>query len=101
MIHLDEKKSEKYQIKQKHLRDAARLKRLLRQGVVEFTYKKLDGSLRKAKGTLKPSLLPETDENDDRRKNTNDDCLIYFDLVRNDYRQFRKENLRDIKEKKE
>lgn len=101
MIVLDEKKSEKYQIRQKHLRDAARLKRLLRQGVVEFTYKKLDGSLRKAKGTLKPSLLPETDTNDDRRKNTNDDCIVYFDLSRNDYRQFRKENLRDIKEKKE
>ena len=97
MIHLDEKKSEKYQIKQKHLKDAARLKRLLRQGVVEFTYKKLDGSLRKAKGTLKPSLLPETDENDDRRRQKPGYCT-YFDLGVSDWRMFKTENMRDIRE---
>lgn len=97
MIHLDEKKSEKYQIRQKHLKDATRLKRLLRKGVVKFTYKKLDGSLRKARGTLKPSLLPETDANDDRQTQKRGYCT-YYDLGVSDWRMFKSENIIDIKD---
>ncbi len=101
MIHLYEKKSEKYQIRQKREKELKRLRRLLRQGVVEFSYKKKDGSLRKAKGTLKPELIPDTDHDDDRIKNTNDECFCYFDLKRNDFRQFLRSNFVEIKEKKE
>ena len=83
---LDEKKSEKKQIREKRSKDLARLKRLLKNGVVEFSYKKKDGSLRKAKGTLKDELLPETDKDDERKRNLSKDCFYYFDLKKDDYR---------------
>ena len=34
-------------------------------------------------------------------KNTNDECFCYFDLKRNDFRQFLRSNFVEIKEKKE
>lgn len=76
-----------------------RLRRLLRNGVVEFKYKKKDGSTRKAKGTLKKSLIPETDRGDDRIRNTNDDVVNYWDLKKDDWRCFLKKNFIEITEK--
>lgn len=94
---LDEKKSEKKQIREKRSKDLARLKRLLKNGVVEFSYKKKDGSLRKAKGTLKDELLPETDKDDERKRNLSKDCFYYFDLKKDDYRCFLRDNFVEIK----
>ena len=98
---LDEKKSEKKQIREKRSKDLARLKRLLKNGVVEFSYKKKDGSLRKAKGTLKDELLPETDKDDERKRNLSKDCFYYFDLKKDDYRCFLRDNFVDIKDTKD
>ena len=98
---LDEKKSEKKQIREKRSKDLARLKRLLKNGVVEFSYKKKDGSLRKAKGTLKDELLPETDKDDERKRNLSKDCLYYFDLKKDDYRCFLRDNFVEIKDTKD
>ena len=98
---LDEKKSEKQQIREKRSKDLAKLKRLLKNGVVEFSYKKKDGSVRKAKGTLKDELLPETDRYDERKKNLSKECFYYFDLKRDDFRCFVRDNFLEIKEKKD
>lgn len=98
---LDEKKSEKKQIREKRSKDLERLKRLLKNGVVEFSYKKKDGSLRKAKGTLKDELLPETDKDDERKRNLSKDCFYYFDLKKDDYRCFIRDNFVEIKDTKD
>ena len=98
---LDEKKSEKQQIREKRSKDLAKLKRLLKNGVVEFSYKKKDGSVRKAKGTLKDELLPETDRDDERKKNLSKECFYYFDLKRDDFRCFIRDNFLEIKERKD
>lgn len=100
-IRLDEKKSEKQQIREKRAKDLSRLKKLLKAGVVEFSYKKKDGSVRKAKGTLKDELLPETDKDDERKKNLSKDCFYYYDLKRDDFRCFLKDNFIEIKERKD
>ena len=100
IIRLDEKKSEKQQIREKRAKDLSRLKKLLKAGVVEFSYKKKDGSVRKAKGTLKDELLPETDKDDERKKNLSKDCFYYYDLKRDDFRCFLKDNFIEIKERK-
>ena len=101
IIRLDEKKSEKQQISEKRAKDLSRLKKLLKAGVVEFSYKKKDGSVRKAKGTLKDELLPETDKDDERKKNLSKDCFYYYDLKRDAFRCFLKDNFIEIKEKKD
>jgi hypothetical protein len=101
IILLDEKKSEKQQIREKRAKDLSRLKKLLKAGVVEFSYKKKDGSVRKAKGTLKDELLPETDKDDERKKNLSKDCFYYYDLKRDDFRCFLKDNFIEIKERKD
>ena len=98
---LYEKKSEKQQIREKRAKDLSRLKKLLKAGVVEFSYKKKDGSVRKAKGTLKDELLPETDKDDERKKNLSKDCFHYYDLKRDDFRCFLKDNFIEIKERKD
>ena len=100
-IRLDEKKSEKQQIRKKRAKDLSRLKKLLKAGVVEFSYKKKDGSVRKAKGTLKDELLPETDKDDERKKNLSKECFYYYDLKRDDFRCFLKDNFIEIKERKD
>ena len=101
IVRLDEKKSEKQQIREKRSKDISRLKKLLKTGVVEFSYKKKDGSVRKAKGTLKDELLPETDKDDERKKNLSKDCFYYYDLKRDDFRCFLKDNFIEIKERKD
>jgi hypothetical protein len=101
IIRLDEKKSEKQQIREKRAKDLSRLKKLLKAGVVEFSYKKKDGSVRKAKGTLKDELLPETDKDDERKKNLSKDCFYYYDLKCDDFRCFLKDNFIEIKERKD
>lgn len=100
IIRLDEKKSEKQQILEKRAKDISRLKKLLKAGVVEFSYKKKDGSIRKAKGTLKDELLPETDKDDERKKNPSKECFYYYDLKRDDFRCFLKDNFIEINEKR-
>ena len=38
------------------------LRSMLKKGVVKFEYKKKDGTIRKAEGTLRKSLIPEIDK---------------------------------------
>lgn len=58
--------------------------------IVKFYFRKVDGSIREAYGTLQPSLLPAT--NGDNRKK-NDTVQVYYDTERDSYRCFKKANL--------
>ena len=73
-----------------------KLRMKLRDGEVKFTFMKKDGSKRHARGTLKQSLIPEEHRSDDRRKQTSELVFNYFDLDKEDWRCFRKENFLEI-----
>ena len=66
-----------------------KLKAALKVKVVEFYFKKTDGSLRQAFGTLLDSRVPETKGT----KKTADNCQVYFDTEVGDWRCFKKCNL--------
>lgn len=65
-----------------------RLTKRMHQEVVTFTYEKADGSLRKAKGTLKDvqALIKGTGT-------PNYKTIRYFDVEANAFRSFKTENL--------
>ncbi|MFI3322050.1 MAG: SH3 beta-barrel fold-containing protein [Rikenellaceae bacterium] len=67
-----------------------KLKAAMRRGIVKFYFKKVDGTLREAFGTLKTELIPPA-EGTNRAKN----CTVqtYFDTERQEYRCFKKANL--------
>lgn len=66
-----------------------KLKVALKVKVVEFYFKKTDGTLRQAFGTLLDSRVPETKGT----KKTADNCQVYFDTEAGDWRCFKKCNL--------
>ena len=67
-----------------------KLKASMRQCIVKFYYRKVDGMIREAYGTLKESLLPAT-QGSGRRQN--DTLFTYFDTEKSEYRCFKKANL--------
>lgn len=82
---------EKQEKEEKLEADLKKLRAFMREGEVKFTFMKKDGSKRKARGTLKKSLIPDKFVGDDRRK-PSDLVFNYFDLDKEDWRCFRKEN---------
>lgn len=70
-----------------------KLKAEMKQRIVKFYFKKVDGSVREAYGTLKENLIPAT-SGDNRKKN--DTVQVYFDTERQEYRFFKKANLLNI-----
>ena len=69
-----------------------RLREMLKNGIVEFNYRKQDGSLRKAKGTLHELLIPDDkkpkgDMSDSAAK-PNYKSIAYFDLDKQEWRAF-------------
>jgi hypothetical protein len=73
-----------------------KLKLMLKDGEVKFTFMKKDGTKRHAKGTLKQSLIPKEHRTDERRKQTSDLVFNYFDIDKEDWRCFRRENFLEI-----
>lgn len=67
-----------------------KLKRAMQGKIICFYFKKVDGTLREAYGTLKESLLPAT-QGTGRR--TNDTVQTYFDTEKQEWRCFKKANL--------
>lgn len=67
-----------------------KLKARMKDGIVKFYFQKVDGSLREAFGTLKESLLPET-QGTGRKPN----CTVqtYFDTEKQEWRCFKVANL--------
>ena len=70
----------------------------LRNRAVRFCYRKQDGTLREAFGTLKPCLLEEYRAGSKSRSRSTNDCVHYFDLERNAWRCFCPENFITIHE---
>ena len=66
-----------------------KLKVALKVKVVEFYFKKTDGTLRQAFGTLLDSRVPETKGT----KKAADNCQVYFDCEKEEWRCFKKCNL--------
>lgn len=67
-----------------------KLKAAMKQRIGKFYFKKVDGPVREAYGTLKENLIPAT-SGDNRKKN--DTVQVYFDTERQEYRCFKKANL--------
>ena len=66
-----------------------KLKAALKVKIVEFYFKKTDGTLRQAFGTLMSDRVPETKGT----KKTADNCQVYFDCEKEEWRCFKKCNL--------
>ena len=71
----------------------------LHLGIVEFAYRKEDGTTRQARGTLKKGIAPDFDNYEskgtgNRRDNNNTEGIYtYWDLDRNAFRTFKSQNL--------
>ena len=66
-----------------------KLRVLLGKKVVEFYFKKTDGTLRQAFGTLMTDRVPETKGT----KRTAENCQVYFDTEKEEWRCFKKCNI--------
>ena len=66
----------------------------LRKRIVRFSYRKTDGTIREAIGTLKPGVLTmlSASSKSKPRSQGNRSCVVYFDLDREDWRCFCPEN---------
>lgn len=63
----------------------------MRAGVVEFSFTKIDGTERKAKGTLNSSLFSYQHKTTDSKKNAS--IVVYYDMEANGFRSFKLNNL--------
>lgn len=68
-----------------------KLKAQMTKGIVRFYFRKVDGTIREAYGTLRADLMPEIKGEDNRRKN--DTVQTYFDTERQEFRCFKLANL--------
>jgi hypothetical protein len=69
---------------------AMRLKMELKKGAVKFQFKKVDGSIRNAVGTLCADLFTYESKGNETQYNG---TIKYFDLEANAFRSFKIENL--------
>lgn len=67
-----------------------KLKTALKVKIVEFYFKKTDGTLRQAFGTLKENLIGEVKGTG---RKPNDNLQVYWDTEKEEYRCFKKCNL--------
>lgn len=68
----------------------------LANGAVTFTFTKKDGTTRTAVGTNKPTIVPNFYTFKGSTARANNAVLAYYDLEKNAFRSFRKENLVSI-----
>lgn len=71
-----------------------KLKSEMKKRIVKFYFKKVDGSVREAYGTLCEKYMPAVTGTDKRAKN--DTVQTYFDTERGEFRCFKKANLMSI-----
>lgn len=71
-----------------------KLKAEMKKRIVKFYFKKVDGSVREAYGTLNEKLMPAITGTDKRAKN--DTVQTYFDTERGEFRCYKKANLMSI-----
>lgn len=77
--------------------DEKALVKALKAGEVRFSYKKVDGSTRKAVGTLKPGLIghgatEKKIEDGKKKRFVPPTVLVYWDVEADAFRSFKKEN---------
>lgn len=73
---------------------AVKLKATMMVGKAKFAYRKLDGTIREAIGTLfNLNYTPKTPANGKPRKARPDDIICYFDIESNGFRSFNAANL--------
>lgn len=70
-----------------------KLKARMRTGIVRFYFRKVDGTIREAWGTLADRIIPETKGSD--RKN-NPTIQAYFDTEKSEWRCFKTANLIEV-----
>ena len=68
-----------------------KLKAQMTKEIVKFYFRKVDGSIREAYGTLRADLMPEIKREDNRKKN--DTLQVYFDTERQEFRSFKLANV--------
>lgn len=71
-----------------------KLKSQMKSKIVKFYFKKVDGSVREAYGTLNEKLMPAITGTDKRAKN--DTVQTYYDTERQEFRCYKKANLLNI-----
>ncbi len=67
-----------------------KLKNAMKTGIVQFYFRKINGEIRQAFGTLKAEILPETQG---KSRKANETVQVYFDTDRQEYRSFKRCNL--------
>lgn len=67
------------------------LVRKMHTEVVRFYFRKVDGTLREAWGTLRTDIVPHVEGNDTRKKNYT--VQTYYDTERQEWRSFKRLNL--------
>lgn len=70
-----------------------KLKRQMKQGIVKFMFKKLDGTLRTAWGTLKEDLIAPILGTGQKPNKT---LCVYYDTEKDSYRSFKIANLIEV-----
>lgn len=76
------------------------LKEKMRNGVVEFSYTKKDGSTRVAKGTLNFDIMGEKNQPKTGVEYDFNDTTRYFDVDSDGWRSFKNDNFIGISESK-
>ena len=66
-----------------------KLKKQMHKGVARFVYRKIDGTLRMAWGTLCGNIIPQTAGTG---RKPNDTLTTYFDIEKNGFRCFKTAN---------
>jgi len=64
----------------------------LTQGEVSFKFRKVDGSIREAKGTLNSDLIP-VDQRTSAEIKADAQTIAYFDLTAQGWRSFRSDSI--------
>lgn len=76
-----------------------KLKEMLREGEVQFSYLKKDSTVREARGTVNLDIIPEENHpKGESERKISDQTVRYYDLDSCGWRSFSIENLIDIKE---
>lgn len=68
----------------------AKVKKAMMNGICQFFFTKVDGSIRQAFGTLAQNRIPETKGTGRKAADT---VQVYFDTEKQEYRSFKKCNL--------
>lgn len=70
-----------------------KLRAQMKHRIVRFYFRKIDGTIREAYGTLKESILPPTQSTG---RKANETLQTYYDTERQEYRSFKRANLVEV-----